>query len=189
LSNNDSVLLLDNNNENENILVIRDCYLKILEFISNNGNGCHLLILGKAGVGKSTFIFWLLFKIWYNANSENSNVILPSIVYVDRDGNKYWLTSTGCFTYNSNIDPKPDYYFSDSYDVTDKYIANILFVVASSENEAENGYKEFSKRLKEVSKGFTKYIPSMSLSELAIAYPNIKKKVRDFRYDGYFYYL
>ena len=70
---------------NENfILVIRDCYKQLYEFITQSGNGCHLLILGKAGVGKSTFILWLLYEIWDNAKSLNKEI--PSIVVVDRDG-------------------------------------------------------------------------------------------------------
>ena len=159
-------------------LVIRQCYLALRGLITEVGDGSHFLVLGKAGVGKSTFVNWFIYQLW------EGGVDVPSIVFVDRDNDKYWLASTGAvLIYNPNVHPKPDYYFSDSHDVKDKNLATILCLVVSSENESETGYKEFSKRIMEVAKGRTRYIPSMSPDELTQAFPNLTPETRQFRYD------
>ena len=59
---------------NRERLVVRQCYLTLFQLITNMGEGCHFLILGKAGVGKSTFVLWELHlpgegqdrRIWYH---------------------------------------------------------------------------------------------------------------------------
>ena len=49
-------------------------------------------------MGKSTFILWLLYKIWSDAKMKNETV--PSIVVVDRDGNRNLLRQDGYTIYN-----------------------------------------------------------------------------------------
>jgi GTPase SAR1 family protein len=117
----------------------------------------YFLVLGKAGVGKSTFLMWLLYKLYSEAKT--SKMSLPSIVVVGRDQNKLSLTMNGHTVWDGKN--KPEYLFSDSHDIHTDNDALKLCLVVSSENEAKTGYKEFEKRVQD-NGGRVKYLTSMT---------------------------
>lgn len=182
-----------------------------LKQIALGGEGRHCLFLGKSGLGKTTFIQWLIIyllveaktsRINYNSNLENAKTEKckgkiekehkenvwkydPTIVYVEREGPRLYLKCDGSVVeYNESIHEKPNYYFSDSHDVSVSNKATRACVVICSDDI--KGFKEFTKRLKEPAlegKNFVHYFPSWSFQELRHCFEDLGDEEFQFRFD------
>lgn len=155
-----------------NQLYNRPCYDAILEKIVHYKE---VLIYGTPGIGKSLFLMVLLDHIVHTANQTETEI--PSVVYMKKGAgvsiDKYFLNSNGTVQkYDEASHGIPDYLLSDSVDIRDSRLSNILSLEVASD-KPEN-YNDLLKRIAE-SKGLGKQIvmPLFSLEELKMIKPQL----------------
>ena len=150
----------------------RKCYLE-LEAIIRKENVKSVLLLGTPGNGKSLFMKWLMWRIVCTRGADTDITFRVSI----RKGISYFCTTRNggaVEVYDSVKHGKPDYYFSDSVDVTDVNLSNILTLLVSSDDDEEH-FERFNKALSthasildsqvKVSHGLIVFMPLFSFEE------------------------
>ena len=131
-------------------MYVRDSYVELADYLLTDGTDRKLgLLLGPKGIGKSTFINYLLVRIVEKARSENALQNLSIIYYFQRlaqsQPEEIRFTITGASYNSQRIQAK--YFIADSLDIGTASVGEKLVLLVSSENKAN--YNKFRDRLEE----------------------------------------
>lgn len=127
------------------------------------------LVLGTKGIGKTMFLNYLIVRIVDKHNKTGAEP-LRSIVYCERTGTADNVQRIHFVNGNVTIDNHRggEYFLSDSVDVTDRRIGELLTLEVASEDD--NNYKHFRQRVTEAN-GQRYYMYPWTVDELTAIKP------------------
>jgi hypothetical protein len=108
-------------------LYVRSCYISILDKIL--GHKTHVLLRGTPGIGKSAFMFYL---VYYLAQRPCNVSICLTYLVKETSQSWYLLRKDGVVSIAASLEGNPDYYFSDSVDIEGAGTANELTMLFAS---------------------------------------------------------
>lgn len=146
------------------------CKLKNLFLDANVRSG---LLLGTPGIGKSLFLRWLLSEL---VSKKTGDLCIRVIIRMSkREWVDYWCDTAdgGSVVHYDASKSLPDYFLSDSMDISKINLSQILTLLVSSDDDEH--YKEWQKVLRKhrtisatgetIHHGLIKYMPLFSLEE------------------------
>ena len=175
--------------DSTNQVLIRDSWREIFSIMLISKN---VILMGKAGRGKSVFILCAIFDILYCAKRGIPSLLSstadrfptdPKIVYVDRGGVRHFVTLDvfRILPNNGTLPMGVHYYFSDNVDVLHASLGSLLTLAATSGDK--NVLKEYKKRMRCLPNGLVLFMPSLERREMAQLYPEIDSKELQFKFD------
>ena len=144
----------------------------------------HILLEGKAGLGKSVFVRYMIIRMLQGSAISNG----ATFAYIVKDGmNKsrtFWITKTNIdITVNSIADliGKPDYLLLDSVDSSLLYSGNKMNLGLTS---GDQSLKEFNKRVDEAGeRGKIDAMHALDLKVMKLIFTTLPFDEMQFRFD------
>ena len=160
-------------------LYVRPCYLALKEKII--GHLKSVLVLGTPGIGKSLFLRWLLVAIARDNLDNTKPHISFRVKFADKDF--YCTTASDTVKVFKAQLGTPNYYFSDSIDISEYGLSSELTMLVSSDDAAH--YKEWEKKVKAHNiYGGILVMPVFDWSEINLVAPmDMNPVMRQFRFD------
>jgi len=147
-------------------LYVRDSYTTIIGEIDRLSKS-HVLLRGTPGIGKSMFMYYY---IYYLAKLNPSNLCIQVCYYVKsgQPSQEFFLNRIGGVVSVTTVLPSgrslPDYYFSDSVDITKTDTSTKLTMLFSSIDE--DHFSEFLKVKSSLRGSWDLHMPLVSFDEL-----------------------